>query len=437
MDLEAASGIVLLMATAIALIWANAPGGESYEEFWGTVIDVEIGPFHIEETFRLLVNDALMTLFFFVVGLEIKRELRLGDLRDKRAAALPALAALGGMVVPAAIFLAFNAGTEAADGWGIPMATDIAFALGVVALLGSRVPPRAKLFLLALAIVDDIGAIVVIAVFYTESISFVWLAVALAGFGVMYVAKHNEIRSMSFYWVLGIAIWFALFESGVHATLAGVALGLLTPTRPFYSRKEFETEAAALLAKEQDEVDGGPGREHVEHDLMRLADVTKESVAPLTRLEESIHPWTSFVVVPLFALANAGVRVVDIDMGEALTSSLTLGVALGLVVGKLVGVTLFAGIAVWLKLGRLPPGTTWRHITGLAALAGIGFTVALFITGLAFRDNQELGDLSRIGIFAGSLVAGLIGYAILRFGGSNDGTDGDRTEPTEAGVVTT
>ncbi len=413
MQLEAASGLVLIGAAVVALLWANLPFGESYEKFWETRLLIELGPIDLSESLRDVVNDALMTLFFFVVGLEIKRETRLGDLSDRSAAAGPAIAAVGGMVVPALIYFALNSSGDAARGWGIPMATDIAFALGVVALLGNRIPPRARLFLLAVAIVDDIGAIAVIAIFYTDDLSFGWLAVAVALFVVVYMAKHRNVRAMSFYWIIGAMVWFAVFQSGVHATLAGVALGFLTPTHPFYGAREYNEKARATVGSYGNEEQSVMEREHVDHEVLELANITRESVSPLTRLEEGLHPWTSFMIVPLFALANAGVRFVGIDIGAALKDPITIGVALGLVLGKIVGITLAMYLAVRSGVARLPIGSTWSHIRGLAVLGGIGFTVSLFVTGLAF-DDPAMADLAKIGIFAGSAIAGVTGYLLLR-----------------------
>jgi NhaA family Na+:H+ antiporter len=414
-QLEASSGIVLLAAAIAALLWANLPFlGDSYTEFWETKIDFSVGGLlHLDETLKEVVNDGLMTIFFFVVGLEIKRELVIGDLRDPRAAALPAIAALGGMLAPALIYLAFNGSGEASSGWGIPMATDIAFAVGVVALLGPRVPSTAKLFLLALAIADDIGAIVVIAIFYTSDLNFAWLLTGIFFLILIFAAQRNHVRAEGFYWVAGFVVWFAVFESGVHATLAGVALGLLTPTAAYYGGREYDRKARETLNLYSADDSTTPGREHLEHEALQLATVAKESVSPLTRLEERIHPWSSFVVIPIFALANAGVVFRDIDIGEGFTSSVALGVSFGLVVGKVVGITIFTWIALRLGLGVFPRGTGWADIVGLAALAGVGFTVSLFITELAF-ENHLLTDQAKLGIFAGSFVAGVIGYGLLR-----------------------
>jgi Na+:H+ antiporter, NhaA family len=410
---ESAGGVVLLVAAVVALVWANAPFGESYEHFWETHFELSVGSFHLAETLRDLVNDGLMAVFFFVVGLEIKREIVTGDLRDPKAAALPVIAAVGGMVVPALIYLSFNGSGEAAQGWGIPMATDIAFSVGIVALLGSRVPVGAKLFLLALAIVDDIGAIAVIAIFYTDSLLFAYLGAAIAGLVAVWVAQRAGIRSMVFYVPAGVFTWFCLLESGVHATLAGVALGMLTPARAMYTDREFHDRTTRILRRYDFASSSPRGAERVDQDALQVSSISRESVSPLNRLETALHPWSSFVIVPIFALANAGVRFAGVDVLEAATHPVSLGVMLGLLVGKTVGITLFAWLAVRFRLGVLPRLAGWKHIVGLAAIAGIGFTVSLFVTGLAF-DHPELADRAKIGIFVGSFASGLLGYMILR-----------------------
>lgn len=415
--IEASGGVVLLVAAVVALAWANAPFGESYQRFWDTHVNLTIGGFHLEESLKGLVNDALMAVFFFVVGLEIKRELAVGELNDPRRAALPAVAALGGVILPALIYLAITsgAGAEATRGWGIPMATDIAFSVGVLALLGSRVSVGAKLFLLALAIADDIIAIAVIAVFYTSDLSIGWLAlgvVALVGVGL---ASRAGVRSIGFYVVAGIAIWFFVFESGVHATLAGVALGFITPARPWYTDETYRRRARSIIDRYDIDNVLPRRRERIDQHALDLSSIARESVAPLDRLKTALHPWSSFVIVPLFALANAGVRFTDIDVGAAVTSFVSVGVAAGLVVGKAVGITLATWVAVRAGLGRLPARTPWIQIVGLAALAGIGFTVSLFITELAFT-TPALSDQAKIGIFIGSTAAGVIGWLLLRSG---------------------
>ncbi len=417
MRIEASSGSILLIAAVIALIWANAPFGETYKEFWETHLKLEIGSFHFEESFKHIVNDALMAIFFFVVGLEIKREMVVGELRDPKKAALPAIAALGGMIVPAGIYLIFAAsqGGEATSGWAIPMATDIAFSIGVISLLGTRVSTGAKLFLLALAIADDIGAILVIAIFYTDDLAMLWLALGLIGLGLVYLAQRAGIRSMLFYGVTGAIIWFFIFESGVHATLAGVALGLMTPVFPLYSEEDYNRRSTWILGRFEMNKAAPNHRERLDYDASQLSAIARESISPLDRLEHALQPWSSFVIVPLFALANAGVRFADFEngIGDALTSPVTLGVALGLLVGKLTGISLATWVAVRVGLGKLPTQTGWPQIIGLAALAGIGFTVSMFVTELAFTD-AALADSAKIGIFIGSGIAGVLGYTLLR-----------------------
>lgn len=412
--IEASGGVALLVAAVAALIWANAPFGETYERWWQTTVTLDLGgSLRIEETLRGIVNDGLMTIFFFVVGLEIKRELVVGELRDPRRAALPAIAALGGVILPAAIYLVLTsgAGAEATRGWGIPMATDIAFAVGVLALLGRRIAVGAKLFLLALAITDDIVAIAVIAIFYTSDLSVTWLILGVAALAAVAVSTRVGIRSTGFYVILAFAAWFFVFESGVHATLAGVALGFLTPARPWYPGEEYLKRSRDILDSYEDtrpSVEAPP-------DTGVLVTVAREARAPIERMMAALHPWSSFVVVPLFALANAGIRFSDIDVGAALTSAVATGVAAGLVVGKTVGIGLATWLAVRVGIGRLPAGTGWRQIVGVAALAGIGFTVSLFVTELAFESVALTGQ-AKLGIFVGSTVAGVLGWLILRGG---------------------
>jgi len=347
LETEAAGGMVLLVAAVAALVWANSPWRASYEVLWHTDLSVGLGRFVLVEDLRHWVNDGLMALFFFVVGLEIKRELVHGELRDPRVAAMPAIAALGGMAVPALLFLLVTAGGGGSKGWGIPMATDIAFAIGVVALLGSRVPASLKLFLLTLAIVDDIGAIVVIAFFYATDVQPIFLAGALALVTAMLGLRRAGVVWLAPYVVLGVGVWLATQASGVHATIAGVALGLLAPARPLTP--------AAVAREWAGDLSDDPGPAELDA-MTRLA---QTSVSPAERLEHRLHPWTSFVVVPVFALANAGV-VIKADAFDApATAGVALGVVLGLVVGKLVGITAATWLAVRSGLGRLPEGATW------------------------------------------------------------------------------
>lgn len=409
---ESAGGVVLLVAAAIALIWANSPWGEAYFDFWHEEIALDLAFLRIEEGLQEWVTDGLMAIFFFVVGLEIKRELLHGELASPRRAALPAAAALGGMVVPALIFTAFNAGGEGARGWGIPMATDIAFAIGVLALLGRRIPSNLRVFLLALAIVDDLGAIAVVAIFYTESISFEAVAAAVGIIGLIIALQRLGLRNVFVYLLLGVCLWVAVFESGVHATVAGVILGFLTPAGGWISREGLAERLEALVADYRRAVAEEDVAE-TEAILGNIEDLTAGTSAPLERLERLLHPWSSFVVIPIFALANSGIALSTDVLESAATSPVTHGVALGLILGKLVGVVSATWLATRLGLASLPRGVTWNHVIGAALLAGIGFTVSLFITGLAYEDPLII-DEAKIGILAASLVAGSSGFLFLR-----------------------
>ena len=415
---EAAGGIVLLVAAAIAIIWANSAWSEAYFNLFNWNIELSAGDNHLNESVKDLINDGLMVVFFFVVGLEIKRELVVGELNSIKKASLPAIAALGGMVVPALIFVAFVAPTgdpAALRGWGIPMATDIAFSVGIVALLGSRVSISAKLFLLALAIVDDLGAILVIAVFYTEKLNLGYLTFAGALLVGIHLAKKAGVSSLLFYVPVAFGIWYGFLESGVHATIAGVILGLMTPVYAKYSDEQFRQKAVRVLERWDINRASPHAEDRLDQDALELSQVAKASVPPLNRLEHALHPWSSFVIVPLFALANAGVRFVgnDLSLGEQFTTPVALGVAVGLIVGKPLGVTAATWIALKLNLGVLPRRTNMKTIFGLGVLAGVGFTVSLFITELAFT-HELLADEAKLGIFLGSLVAGVVGYMILR-----------------------
>lgn len=359
----------MVVGAVAAVVWANSPFSNAYDSFWHYELTVGWGQVAITEDLQHWVNDGLMAIFFFVVGLEIKRELVTGELRDPRAAALPAVAAVGGVVVPAVIFLALARG-PAASGWGIPMATDIAFAVGVLALMGRRVPDGAKLLLLTAAIVDDIIAITVIAVFYTEGLSFGWLAAAVAGLVVVVVLRRLSVHVIWPYVLVGMAVWVATLESGVPATIAGVALGLLTPA-------------------------GSVGGREV-----------------LTTLEHRLHPVSAFAIVPLFALANAGVDFRGGLLTQAMGDSLTWAIALGLIIGKIIGISAAVWLCVRTGLGRLPEGVRPLHVVGVAAVAGIGFTVSLFIAELAY-DQASLVQTAKVGIFTGSILAAAVGSGLM------------------------
>ena len=414
---EAAGSLLLLLAAAVALVWANSPWAESYDALWHTHLVLDVGPLHLDETLQHWVNDALMVVFFFVVGLEIKYELVNGDLRDPRTAALPIIAAVGGMAVPAGLYLALNPpGSAGSGGWGIPMATDIAFAVGVLGILGRRIPSAARLFLLTLAIVDDIGAILVIAVFYTDDLSLGWLAIALGLLGAMVVARRLRIWTIVVYAVLGVGVWFALLESGVHATLAGVAIGLLAPAVPLL--KEDVARGHAREALRDNVLDPD--------ELARLRFLLKESVSVVERLQSTLHPVSAYVVLPVFALANAGVELGAIS--KVFTEPVGLGIVVGLVVGKPIGIFVASFLAVRLGLGRLPEDTTWSMIAGLGAVGGIGFTVSIFIAGLSFPGADLLTEEAKIAILLASLVAAVVGVVLLL--AATRHRDGAATGPT-------
>jgi Na+:H+ antiporter, NhaA family len=391
---EAGGGAVLVLATAVALAWANSPWKDSYADLWSADFAVSLGSHAIDLDLRHWVNDGLMVAFFLVVGLEIKRELVQGELRGPRRAALPALGALGGMVVPALLYLAIAGGGGARDGWGIPMATDIAMAVGVVALLGSRVHPSLKLFLLALAIVDDIGAILVIAVFYSDSIDMGMLALAVLAVGGLVILRIVGVQSVPVYLLVGAGLWLALHEAGVHATLAGVACGLLAPTAPHVPPD---------LIDEDELVD-------VSSVEAARATITqaRASVSVVEWLEHVLHPWTSFVIVPLFALANAGITIGSEELSDALSSRVTMAIVVGLVVGKPIGITLASWLAVRSGFAELPRGVTWRALAGVASIAGIGFTVSLFVTELAFDDPAHVTN-AKFGVLAASALSAAVG----------------------------
>jgi Na+:H+ antiporter, NhaA family len=410
LEAEASSAVLLLGAATLALVWANSPWSQSYEDLWSTVVTLGIGGWSISEDLGHWVSDGLMSLFFLVVGLEIKREFLTGELRDPRTAVLPVVAAIGGMIVPAILYWALNAGGEGSSGWAIPIATDIAFALGVLTIAARSAPASLKPFLLTLAIVDDIGAIVVIALFYSGGVSMTALLVAASLLALIVVLQRFDVRATLVYVALGVAVWIAFYESGVHPTIAGVILGLLTPAEPF-QRPSAVSEEAIRTANSTVDRPEPPDADAPQ--WLRLAWLSREAVSPLARVEAALHPWTSYVIVPIFALANAGVVLSSESLRAATTSRVTLGVMLGLVIGKIVGIGGASALAVRSGLGRLPSGSGWRHVVGLAAVAGIGFTVSLFITDLAFGEGRLAAD-AKIGILVASVLAGGLGFIILR-----------------------
>ena len=412
---QSSGGILLIMATLVALVWANSPWGEGYAALWHTKLTVDVGDASISKDLTHWINDGLMAVFFLVVGLEIKREVLVGELSSVRNAALPIAAALGGAVVPAAIYLLLNAGTEGAAGWGIPMATDIAFALGVLALLGERAPVALKVFLTALAIVDDIVAVLVIALFYTSGISWGALGVGAVFLAALIVANLIGVGRTLVYAVLGVGLWFCFLLSGVHATIAGVLLALTVPAISFINPGAFLERSRYVLDRFEQAGKKGESvlsNEERQAALHALNHATYKLEPPLHELEHALHPWVVFAIMPTFALANAGVQLGG-GIADAITSPVALGIVAGLVVGKQLGITLFAWLAIKSGISELPEGIRWRHLYGASWLAGIGFTMSLFISDLAFSDGS-LVDAAKLGILVASLVAGVVGWTILR-----------------------
>jgi Na+:H+ antiporter, NhaA family len=406
-----AGGLLLVGAVIVAVAWANSPWSGSYDSLWHTPVTIRAGARAVDGDLRSFVNDGLMTLFFLVVGLEIKRELTIGELREWRAAALPVLAALGGMVVPALLFWAITAGTPAATGWGVPMATDIALALGVLTLAASHAPPSLKPFLLTLAIVDDIGAIVVIALFYSNDVagSELWPALGLVVFIV--ILQRIHVRSSAVYVVLGAAVWYQAYRSGVNPTIVGAALGLLTPAVAFHRPRAVSDEAHRTAHETAD--DPRPPDADA-HWWLRLAGLSKEAVSPLTRLEHLLLPWSTFVILPVFALANAGVPLSLGAIGGVFTARLGLGLVIGRLAGKVVGVWMASRIAVGAGVARLPDGVSWLNLAGAATVSGVGFVVPFFVAEEAFGGNAELQNQAKVAMILASAIAGVAGYLVLR-----------------------
>jgi Na+:H+ antiporter, NhaA family len=408
--IEAASGILLLAAAAIALVWANSPWQESYRALWHAPFGVRLGFFSFERDLHFWINDGVMTLFFFVVGLEIRREMHHGELSELRRAALPLAAALGGMLLPAGIFAAINLGRDSIAGWGIPMATDIAFAVGVLTLLGSRVPPALRILLLALAVIDDVGAILVIAIFYSSGLELAGFFVLGAGLVAIVVMQVLGVRSPWAYVPPAAVAWAGAYAAGIHPTLAGVIVGMMTPARAWFGREGFVEHAGASVAAVRDHENGDERAllPHLEH----LNKARREAVSPVERLQHLLHGWVAFGAMPLFALANAGVSLGNASFsGESLL--VFLGVGVGLVVGKPVGILACSWMAIRLGIAALPRGVTWPQVGVVGVVAGIGFTMSIFIAALAFPAGTSL-ETSKVGILIGSGVAAVLAYALGR-----------------------
>ena len=404
MHVQSSSGIVLGFCTLVALAIANSPWAAQYQAFWDTHFKVGVGSFVLDYPLWYWVNDGLMAIFFFVVGLEIKRELVLGELRNPKKVVLPVVAAAGGAVVPALIYFGLLDGQPGVEGWAIPMATDIAFVVGLLAILGNRVPHGLNVFLLTLAIADDMMAVLVIALFYTTKLSVFAALGSAASLAFCVLMRRMGVRSVGAYFVVGFIAWLFALKSGIHPTVAGVILGLLTPARPWYPRAHFaDTIDEILDVIRRPEIDLESGRNLIKH----TAHTAVESIAPLERLIHDLHPWVSFVIMPIFALANAGVAIELDKISEAISA----GVISGLVVGKPVGIFLASFVAVKLGWAALPKGVNWRIMLGAGAMAGIGFTMSLFIAGLSF--GGEMLNAAKTGVLIGSTVSAVFGVCLL------------------------
>ena len=411
---EASSGLVLLTCAVLAMVAINSPLASAFQTIWDTQLSVGLGGMGVSKTVHFWINDGLMAMFFFVVGLEIKREILVGDLSSPRQAVLPLVAAIGGMVVPAALYLTFNRSDPEVAGWGIPVATDIAFALGVLALFGERIPSALKVFLTALAIFDDIGAVLVIALFYTDHLTIYALVASGLILSLAAAANWVGVRSTLVFGILGVALWIAMLNSGFHASVAGVLLALVIPARAHADPEKFIRHSRSLIDDFEDAIE--PGKKALGNDiqqslLLSLRVAAERAGTPLRRLENILGPWSAFFVMPIFALANAGVALGG-SFAEMATHPVTLGIVTGLVIGKPLGIVGFAWLAVKLNMARLPEKVTWLEICGVASLAGIGFTMALFIGGLAFPGGEQI-DVAKSGILGGSLLAGIAGSILL------------------------
>ena len=445
MAVEASGGVILVVAALIALIWENV-ASSSYESFWHTKITLDFAIISFDHDLGHWVNDGLMVFFFFVVGAEIKREALHGELRDPRQAVLPIAAAAGGMLVPAACYLALNSSGDGVNGWGIPVATDIAFALGVLGLLGQRVPVQLKIFLLTLAVADDVGGILIIAIAYTDDIRIEWIGAAVAATAFVWLLPKLGFRHILIHTFGGIMLWVTLHESGIHTTIAGVVLGLLVPASSLYDEAHMPRRIDYFLQRLRHALadkDRATGEHDAQEALRSIEHVAYEGRAPIERVEESMAPISAFFVVPIFALANAGIPITGDALADAFTTNIGGGVLLGLLLGKLVGIVGASALAV--RLGALkPPELRWPHIVGAALLAGIGFTVAIFIAELsfegvsattaplAFEVRTEPVEQAKMGILIATIIAGALGYAVLWLAGRS-GEPGRRDDlPADA-----
>jgi len=414
---QTTTGLILMAMTILALILANSPLHHYYEEFFHTNIEFNVGSWKMSHTIHHWINDGLMAIFFFMIGLEIKRNILVGELSNIKVAILPIVSAIGGMVFPALIFTYFNYGSDGATGWGIPMATDIAFAISALVLLGNRVSPSLVTFLIALAIVDDLGAVIVIAIFYTDTINTVALSLAGMMFGIMLLLNRLGVHKILPYFLVGILLWFFMLESGVHATIAGVIAAFAIPSKPKYTPDDFTNHVRNLL----DEYDFYPStKNYILHEkqkaiLSNIKDRINAVISPSARLEHELHLPVSLVVIPLFALANAGISIDFSSIDKAITQNVSLGVIFGLLLGKTMGIAGVALMATKLKIASLPKGSNISQVFGVSLLGGIGFTMSIFIADLAFIGRDDLIFQAKIGILIASTIAGLLGFIWLKY----------------------
>lgn len=416
---ESIGGVILVLVSILAIIWANSPWYSSYHYIWHEfILSFKFGNFDLTANLHHWINDGLMALFFFVIGLEIKREVMAGELSTKQKAFLPIMAAIGGMIIPALFYLAFNYNNPVdIKGWGVPMATDIAFALGLLSLLGDRVPIQLKIFLTALAIADDLGAILVIAIFYTESINYAELINAAIFIAVLVVANRMRLRSTTFYGVIGLlGVWISFIFSGVHATLAGVLIAFTIPVHTKLTKDEYIHKLEDLIStfKKKESSKGKLHSQDEAHIIDEALSLSKDAHTPLQKLEHSLHPVVTYFILPLFAISNAGVHIEGSFLAMAL-HPISIGIIVGLVGGKFVGITLISKLLIYFKMASLPEGVSWKMMYGMAMLAGIGFTMSMFIADLAFVDDQNI-QIAKVGIMIASLLAAVLGMIILSFG---------------------
>lgn len=413
-NLEYTGGIVLCCSVLIAIIWANSLFADAYHHLWEINFSVGFAGFTLNHPLHIWINDGLMALFFFVIGLELKREFMDGELSTLQKASLPMMAALGGMLVPALIYWFMNRGTAASHGWGIPMATDIAFALALLSMAGKHIPPSVKVFLSALAVADDLGAVLVIAFFYTENLNFVPLAFAAGLLIILFAGNRLGIRAVAFYLIIGLGVWAGFLLSGVHATIAGVLVAFTIPAVRKIDEKLFSSNLRRLSDEFENDIpqSGTFTTAHQHHTIEEVKTLALAAETPLQKIEHALHPWVAFLIMPLFALANAGI-IIGSDFFTAIQNPVSFGVIMGLIAGKFVGILVFTWLMVVSGLSRLPENAEWKHITGLALLAGVGFTMSLFISNLAFQDPEYI-EQAKYGILLASIIAGTLGLTMLK-----------------------